>query len=611
MQRRRSLAPVLATALLAGASACTSGGSATDVRGATRAADALAAGLAAGRVAVPVQGAAAAARRQLAALTGGMAPASARVRVAKVSVDGGRADVRLRWAWSLPGAGRTWSYDAPATFTQAGGRWRVRWAAALVQPSLRRGETLQATLSQPARGDITGAGGVRLVTDRPVYRFGIDKTQVATARQAASARSLAGLLGIDAAGYVQRVRAAGPQAFVEAIVLRRADAGPGLRARVAKVKGAVALPDQVPLAPTKEFARAILGTVGPVTAEMVNARDSPYAAGDQAGLSGLEARYDAQLRGSAGAVVRAVGHGGKQQKVLFRVGSHPGTDLRTTLDPALQRHAEAALAGVGPASALVAIRPSDGAILAAASGPGSNGYNTATFGQYAPGSTFKMVSGLALLRSGLTMNTTVPCTTRLVVDGKLFTNYSEYPPGELGRIPLRTAFANSCNTAFISQNRKVSDATLQGAAAALGLGVDHDLGFPAYFGSVPNSGSPTEHAAAMIGQGKVLASPMAMATVAASVARGATVVPRLLPDQKPVHPTPAAPLTPGEVRQLRAMMRLTVTSGTATVLAGLPGPPVLAKTGTAEFGTATPPQTHAWMVADQGDLAVAAFVDVG
>ena len=79
----------------------------------------------------------------------------------------------------------------------------------------------------------------------------------------------------------------------------------------------------------------------------------------------------------------------------------------------------------------------------------------------------------------------VPCTAAIVVDGKRFENYDDYPAGGLGDIPLRTAVANSCNTAFISQARQARpDGDLADAAASLGLGIDHDLGFPAYFGNV-------------------------------------------------------------------------------------------------------------------------------
>jgi cell division protein FtsI/penicillin-binding protein 2 len=374
------------------------------------------------------------------------------------------------------------------------------------------------------------------------------------------------------------------------------------------------LSDTLPLAPTREFARAILGTVGPVTAEIVKKSGGAYSAGDEAGLSGLEARYDEQLRGTPGVRVDAVDAKGDKRR-LFAVDAVAGRPLRTTLVPRLQTEAEQDLADVKPASAVVAIRPSTGDILAAASGPGSNGLNTATAGQYAPGSTFKVVSSLALLRAGLTPGSTMTCPSTTVVDGKQFKNYSDYPSNALGRIPLRTAVANSCNTAFITARDKVTQAQVADAAASLGVGVDHDLGFPAYFGSVPNTeaeaGSETGHAASLIGQGKVTASPMAMATVAASVAKGSVVLPRLLPAQKVDDAPPSTPLTAKEAGELRGLMRAVVTSGSGSALASLPGPPVLAKTGTAEFGDKQPLQTHAWMIAVHGDLAVAVFVDVG
>jgi cell division protein FtsI/penicillin-binding protein 2 len=289
--------------------------------------------------------------------------------------------------------------------------------------------------------------------------------------------------------------------------------------------------------------------------------------------------------------------------------------VRTTLDKHLQTVAEKALSGVKPASALVAIRPSTGDLLAVANGEGSQGQSTATVGQYAPGSTFKVVSSLALLRAGLTPSTIVSCPLTTSVDGKAFKNYSDYPPSGIGRIPLSTAVANSCNTAFVGQRDKVSQADLADAAASLGLGVDHDIGFPAYFGSVPGSdsaaGGETGHAASMIGQGRVVASPMAMAAVAASVGAGRTVVPRLLSDQAESAAKPPTPLKPSEAATLRMLMRGVVERGSGSILASLPPPPVLAKTGTAEFGDKAPLRTHAWMIAVHGDLAVAAFVDVG
>ncbi len=104
---------------------------------------------------------------------------------------------------------------------------------------------------------------------------------------------------------------------------------------------------------------------------------------------------------------------------------------------------------------------------------------------------------------------------------------------------------------------------------------------------------------------------LAMAAVAGSVAQGRAIVPRLLPDHPVPETEPDQPLTTQEADALQDMMRGVVTDGTATFLGDAPGPPVGAKTGTAEFGTSTPLQTHAWMIATQGDLAVAVFVEVG
>ena len=70
-------------------------------------------------------------------------------------------------------------------------------------------------------------------------------------------------------------------------------------------------------------------------------------------------------------------------------------------------------------------------------------------------------------------------------------------------------------------------------------------------------------------------------------------------------------MTGSEAKQLQEMFRGVVTGGSAAFLADVPGKPVSAKTGTAEYGKDNPPRTHAWMIATQGDLAVAVFVDDG
>jgi cell division protein FtsI/penicillin-binding protein 2 len=528
------------------------------------------------------------------------------VSAGEVEESGDTARVNLTWSW--PVAGRQWAYDTDAGLIRVDDEWLVAWSPAIIEPTLSEGMTLDLTPIPARRGAILGSGGARLVTERPVVRFGIDRSQVPARRAGASARRLAALADIDAAAYGRRVTAAGDRAFVEAIVYRRGEV-PDAMAAYDAIPGALALADRLPLAPTREFAAPILGTVGAVTAEMVADDPETYQPGDEAGVSGLQARYDDRLRGTPGAVVEVVDVDGQEQ-ARFRVDPVRGKPLELTLDPRLQQEAERLLAGVGPASAVVALRPSTGAILAAANGPGNNGYNMATFGQFAPGSTFKSVTSLALLRAGLTPDSRVPCTATASVDGKSFTNYSDYPSAGLGRIPLRTAVANSCNTAFISQADRLGDQDLFEAAASLGMGLDHDLGFPAYLGSVQPPASETEEAADLIGQGRILASPMVMATVIGSVQSGSLVIPRLV-ESVDVEAPDVAGLSGGEAAALRSMLRGVVTSGSGSLLADVPGPPVIAKTGTAEFEADGNVLTHAWMIAAQGDLAVAVFVDRG
>ena len=517
------------------------------------------------------------------------------------------ATATLGWLWPL---GTGWSYRTTAPMKLVDGAWQVDWAPSVVEPSLEgHGTILSASTVQPQRGDILGPGGVGLVTERPVLRFGVDKHKVTGPAALASARELAQLLGIDVASYVKLVKGAGSEQFVEAIVYRQAEVPPAVMDGYPRIKGVDAIAGDLPLAITKEFAAPILGTVGPVTAEMVKDHSDLYRAGDEAGLSGLQARYDEQLRGTPGVRVDAVTADGTPTK-LFVSEPADGTPLRLTLEPRLQLLAERILSGVRPASAIVAIRPSTGAIVAAANGPGNDGYNDATYGRFAPGSTFKTVSSLALLARGRTPSSPVDCPTSVSVNGKVFTNDSFYPPSANGRITLATALANSCNTAFINERTVLGRNDLVDAAATLGMGVDHDLGFPAYFGNVVPPASETEKAADMIGQGRILASPMTMATVMASVVAGHTVVPSLVTSGSPAE-TSATPLTEAQTATLTELLRGVVTGGTGVGLRDVPGPPVIAKTGTAEFDRGGKRLTHAWMIAGQGDLAVCAFVDVG
>ena len=128
---------------------------------------------------------------------------------------------------------------------------------------------------------------------------------------------------------------------------------------------------------------------------------------------------------------------------------------------------------------------------------------------------------------------------------------------------------------------------------------------------MPLTDSETEHAADMIGQGKVEASPFNVALASASVAAGRSVSPRLIIDPAKPEPVLGEELPAGPIAALRGLMRGVVTNGTGSALAGVPGGEVSGKTGTAEFGTEVPPKSHAWFTGYQGDIAFAVLVEDG
>ena len=91
----------------------------------------------------------------------------------------------------------------------------------------------------------------------------------AAADAADSATKLAKLVGVDPAAYVQQVEASGAEAFVPAITLRNTSDRAVTDAEIEAIPGGRAIPDELPLAPTRNFARAVLGTVGEASAEQI------------------------------------------------------------------------------------------------------------------------------------------------------------------------------------------------------------------------------------------------------------------------------------------------------------------------------------------------------
>ncbi len=514
-------------------------------------------------------------------------------------------------------------------------RWRIDWSPEAILPGLVPGRFVRMTRLPTTRGRIITRDGTELATFGEATQVGVIPGQIRS--ESGLLASLSTLLGMKAEDIKAKYTRSWvkPDTYVAIRVVR--DLSADARAKLSVIEGVQLRPERVRAYPSGLIPQ-ILGTVGEATDdEAKKLATRGIEAGDIIGKGGLEASLDEQLTGSYGWRLSIVDESERTIETLAETPAVPGLDAVLSIDPAMQRAADAALGG--QKGAMVVEDPWSGELLVLSTSPDSDAFHRAVFGQYATGSAFKLVTSAAALRTGaLRPGEKINCPFRWTGYGPGWVQVN-HETSDLGLIDLRTALARSCNSFYYELGKRLNDRDpdlLPNTAKSFGLGSATDIEFvfesegivpsPAWkkerFKSDPanavwNPGDATNLA---IGQGFLLATPLQMANYVSAVTNDGIVwKPRLVVELRdragrvvrtfPKQELRRADTKPTDLSAIRDGMRAVVadTDGTVYFPFRTYQVPVAGKSGTAE--TSTPGRVSAWFIGfapfDTPRLAVA------
>ena len=559
--------------------------------------------------------------------------------------------------------------DFNVTMSMENDEWRLQWDTGLILPELAGGKRLVTNYTPTARGDIYDRNGNAVVTQADIVALGLVAGEVTDENKDTVINKLFQLTGVrpeiilnDYDNYPAGQYVPVGEASVEAVN----------QSGILNFSGVQENPYTSRFYEPNAAPHVTGYTQAIFPEEVVAYRRLGYSGGEMVGKTGIEKWGEDYLRGREAATLSVVATDGTYENTLSQVNSKPADSVYLTIDNDLQEQAQAAMDGLP--GAIVVMELSTGRVLAMVSSPSydpnlfdsqnrnsinlSNMVNNAeellvnraTQGQYPLGSVFKIVTMAAALESGVfTPQDTFDCQyTFTDIPGQTLYDWTyqhcEDEKAQTGNdtcsganaqpsglLTLPKGLMRSCDPWFYhigyelwkqDKGNLISDMALSfGLGKATGIDQVAEAE-----GSIPNPTDGLDATHIAIGQGKVLVTPLQVATFIAAVGNGGTLYrPQLVEKIQPVSGDPVNVfkpqandtllVTPENLKVIQDAMRSVAADpkGTAYYTLGNFAIPTAVKTGTAESGDTNP---HAWFAGyslvnapDKSDIAVVVLVN--
>ncbi|WNZ45653.1 penicillin-binding protein 2 [Leptolyngbya boryana CZ1] len=503
------------------------------------------------------------------------------------------------------------------------------------------------------RGNLIDRKGTPIVVNRlsrSVYLYPREQTKE---QWQVSAEKISQLLEIPKEEILKKLEAVQYKSVAPVRILRGIDEKKYTAINeIGQIRGLEVQAESTRQYPFGSLAAHVLGYIGEATAEDLKAHPE-FPNGMLVGQMGIERIQDSVLRGTWGNRLIEVDSTGRELKMLGTQQPVAGQPLQLTLDVKLQQAAERALGG--RRGAVVVLDVKTGSVLTMASGPTFDPnmftrkisqkawdelqkkehpfLNRALQG-YPPGSTFKIVTAMAAMKSGkFNATSMLPTYSAMNIGGTLF---HEHGDASYGTIGFKDALAVSSNSFFYQLGMSIGPEAIAQWGGKFGVGTTSTMGLDgASHGMIP---TPKEKekvfneqwyvgdtVSTSIGQGMVQMTPLEMAVMVSTVANGGKrIKPHLFAHQtyQPNMQPESLAFDPAALKVLQEGLIAVVQAGTAQSLNDGSIPLTAGKTGTAEvqgqednsmyvgYGPANNPQIAVAVVVENGGYGATAAVPI-